>query len=61
MKIRKSLISTISILLLSILLLSCTSKSTAVTMTTGNVEKGNLKVEISTSGNLALAQTADLA
>jgi HlyD family secretion protein len=61
MKVRKCLISTAAILLLSILLVSCASKSTSTTQTTAKVQKGTLSVDISASGNLALAKTADLA
>ena len=61
MKVRKCLISTTAILLLSILLLSCSSTSTASTVSTAKVLKGTLSVDISASGNLALAKTEDLA
>jgi len=63
MKLRKIYLITLVFFLIAALSFSCGSKtsSTAATQQVVTVQRGNLKLDVTASGNLALAQTADLA
>jgi HlyD family secretion protein len=63
MKIRKISIITLIFILAAALSFGCKAKSTTATVNQQivAVQKGNLKVDVTATGNLALSQTADLA
>jgi RND family efflux transporter MFP subunit len=63
MKIKKVCIIPLTLLLVAALCSGCGSKSSSATTTqqTVAVQRGNIKIDVEASGNLALSQTADLA
>jgi macrolide-specific efflux system membrane fusion protein len=63
MKIKKIYIISLALVLIAALCSGCGSKtsSTATTQQVVTVQRGTIKIDVSASGNLALAQTADLA
>ena len=58
---RRQFIAAILIIVMSVLLVSCTAKpATTTAQQVATVQRGNLNVNITTSGNLSASQSADL-